>query len=749
MGVPVSFLLAVVQETYRVVVDSALFLLVGFVLAGVLHELVDVARVAHALGARNLRSILVATLVGAPLPLCSCGVLPAAVALRRKGASREATVAFLISTPETGADSVLLTYGLFGPLLAVVRPLAAIVTSVVAGLLSLLSPPSPPDLPVLGDAPAGAGRGEGEGAGGGLRGRVERIGRYAFVTMMDELAFWLASAFLLTGILAALLPAGFFLRFLPSPIVGMVLMALIGIPTYVCASASTPLAAALVAKGLSPGAALVFMLTGPATNASTIAVVARLFGRRFLLVYLGAIFGVAIAAGLALDAVLGAGIVPRPAVASAEATGLFALVKLASAFVLLVALFLSLKRRGVREGIEELRGHGRALAELVASIPFGRVPRRALAWTAAAAAVLLAGWSSILVVRPGEAGVVRTFGRVTASRLPPGLHLVPPYPIGRAEVVAVDRVRAVSVGFRLRPDEAASKGAALASGTFVPGRSMRLAEEAQLVTGDENVIEVAGIVTYRVADPARFLFGVDRVEAALRDLARSFLVEEAGTMPIDAIYSAERGTAERAVLARLAACPSLPEMGVRVEDVRLLYVHAPDEVHTAFRDVASASEDGKTLRNKALVAAEGELGAARSDAARTVAEAESARMESVDTARGDAAAFVPLAREVRAAPAVSRFRLRVETLERSLAGVPKVIRPAGRKAGSLELWIVPPATGPGGAPAAGASAAGPGAPPLSGISGLSGLSRLLDPIPAPVEEPVPEPAPTPQEPNDR
>ena len=132
------------------------------------------------------------------------------------------------------------------------------------------------------------------------------------MTMMDELAFWLLLAFVATGLLSAILPADFFLRFLPWPLLSMVVMAIVGIPMYVCASASTPIAAAMIGKGLDPGSALVFMLTGPATNASTIAVVARMFGRRFVGLYLGAIFGVAIGSGLLLNAVVGAGLVPAP-----------------------------------------------------------------------------------------------------------------------------------------------------------------------------------------------------------------------------------------------------------------------------------------------------------------------------------------------------------------------------------------------------------------------------------------------------
>jgi uncharacterized protein len=134
-----NFLLRVLEETYRIVLDSGVFILLGFFLAGVLSEVVDTARIGRLLGGRSLRSILTAALVGAPLPLCSCGVLPAAVALRKKGASREATVSFLVSTPETGVDSILITYGLLGPVMAIVRPIAALATAVAAGLLSLVA----------------------------------------------------------------------------------------------------------------------------------------------------------------------------------------------------------------------------------------------------------------------------------------------------------------------------------------------------------------------------------------------------------------------------------------------------------------------------------------------------------------------------------------------------------------------------------------------------------------------------------
>ena len=725
-----NLLYRVFEETYRIVLDSGVFILLGFFLAGVLHEFVDTARIGRLLGGRDLKSILTAALVGAPLPLCSCGVLPTALALRKKGASRESTVSFLISTPETGVDSVLITYGLLGPVMALVRPLAAVATAVAAGLLSLVAggedggaekaeetDPEAPEGPAVAChdgscAPAV----EPEAPRRGLKGRVDRIARFAFVTMMDELAFWLLLAFVATGLLAALLPADFFLRFLPWPLLSMVVMAIVGVPTYVCASASTPIAAAMIGKGLDPGAALVFMLTGPATNASTIAVVARMFGRRFVAIYLAAIFGVAIGAGLLLNAVIGAGLVPAPVAPEVEARGLWALVRFLGAFGFLALMSFSLQRRGLRAGWNELKEHGRALGDLVRGTVTKHPSRRSLVIAAASAVALLWARSAFLVVRPGETGLTRTLGKVTSADLGPGLHLVPPFPFGEAEAVPTSLLRSVEVGFRYRVAAAAS--GSLTSRVFVPAQSSRIPEEGQFLTGDENVIEVAAVVHYRVADPALYRFGVDRAEPAFRDLARAFLVEEVGRTPIDAIYTAERGRVEQKVLEALRQSPALRETGLAPVDLRLLYVHAPDDVHGAFRDIASAAEDRTTAQNKALVEAEGALGQARGEVARTLAEADSERTRLVETAQGDAAAFVPLAREVAAAPQTSRMRLKLEALERVLPGVPKVIRPDARRAPGFELWITP-----------GGNAGSPD--PASGPSTLPGLSGFVNPIPTP------------------
>ena len=337
----------------------------------------------------------------------------------------------------------------------------------------------------------------------------------------------------------------------------------------------------------------------------------------------------------------------------------------------------------------------------------------------AAAAIALLAWArtSFLVVRPGETGLVRTLGKVTARDLGPGLHLVPPFPIGRAEAIATDVLRSLEVGFRYR---AAGAGpASRTSRLFVPTQSSRVPEESQFLTGDENVIEVTAVVHYRIADPALFRFGVDRAEPAFRDLARALLVEEIGRTPIDAIYTAERGAVERKVLDAFRRAPAIAGTGLAPVDLRLLFVHAPDDVHGAFRDIASAAEDRTTARNKALVEAEGALGQARGEAAKTLAAASSERTRLVEHARGDAASFVPLAREVAAAPRTSRMRLKLETLERVLPGVPKLIRPDPRRAPGFELWVTPEGT---------TSEARPAVPSAAPRPSLSGF---VNPIPTP------------------
>lgn len=297
------------NETLAMYLEAAPWLMLGVVAAGLVHAFVPEGLMGRWLGGRGVGAVVKAALVGAPLPLCSCGVLPAAVGLRREGASKAATVAFLISTPETGPDSVAVSYALLGPVMAVVRPVAAVLSAIVAGLLTLAMTRGEVDAPIVAAppakpccsgscaAPAKVERAPLQRALGGLR--------YAFTDILDDIALWLAVGLVVAGAMAVLVPPQGLAEY-GAGLGAMVVMLLVGVPLYVCATASTPIAAALIAAGVSPGAALVFLLAGPATNLATLGVVGKDLGPRALTAYLGGIGLSSVACGLLLDAGLAA-----------------------------------------------------------------------------------------------------------------------------------------------------------------------------------------------------------------------------------------------------------------------------------------------------------------------------------------------------------------------------------------------------------------------------------------------------------
>ncbi len=316
-------------EFFHILNDSAWLLLGGFAVAGVLHVVIqnrdDLLR---PLTRPGFSSVVWATLLGAPLPLCSCSVLPTATALLRKGARKGATSAFLITVPETDVVSILLTYGLIGPVMAIVRPVSSIVTGLLTGWavnvadrsesqaaqpeitplattdepsccaskpqpLAMATPAGPscctsPSPPTIKPKPWWV-----------------RSLHYGFIEFFDDLGGRIFVGLLIGAVVATVLP-GLDPAWLASHqwLSYLVLLG-IGVPMYVCATASTPIAAGLIAGGVSPGAALVFLLVGPATNTVGLIVLAREFGKRVLTVHLVGVMAVSVAMGLALDAFLG------------------------------------------------------------------------------------------------------------------------------------------------------------------------------------------------------------------------------------------------------------------------------------------------------------------------------------------------------------------------------------------------------------------------------------------------------------
>ncbi|MBL6945341.1 MAG: SO_0444 family Cu/Zn efflux transporter [Rhodospirillales bacterium] len=299
---------------YQLSLDAAPWLVFGLFLAGLIKAWVPQDGLARLLSGRGLKPVIMGAVVGAPLPICSCGVLPIVVGLRRAGASREATTSFLVSTPETGVDSVALSYGMLGPFMAIARPIAALFSAISTGLLMAFLPAENTKASAE-PAEESSCAGSSCCCSGDSTPKTETVGvpdkpsflkntanglRYAFGDIFDDIAAWLFFGLLLSAAVMTWVPPMAFATY-ASGISGMVLMVIVGIPIYICATASTPVAVSLIMAGVSPGAAMVFMLAGPATNVATMGIVRKEMGNAALGLYLSGIIVSSILAGLVTD----------------------------------------------------------------------------------------------------------------------------------------------------------------------------------------------------------------------------------------------------------------------------------------------------------------------------------------------------------------------------------------------------------------------------------------------------------------
>ena len=291
----------IISSIWLVTMDMAAFLLLGFLVAGLLSVFISPVWLERHLGRRNLASVFKASLFGVPLPLCSCGVIPVAASLRQHGASRAATTAFLLSTPQTGVDSIMVTYTLLGPLFAVFRPVIALLTGVLGG--SIVQAFDPPEgsvesgselFPTVSSTESGA-------SPTGLLARMRAALDYGLVTLPADIGRALLVGVLIAGALAAVVPDDYLAPYLGQGPLSIALMMAVGIPLYVCATASVPLAAGFILIGASPGAALAFLVAGPATNAATITTINRVLGRRTMFIYLLTVAFSAFSGGILLD----------------------------------------------------------------------------------------------------------------------------------------------------------------------------------------------------------------------------------------------------------------------------------------------------------------------------------------------------------------------------------------------------------------------------------------------------------------
>lgn len=286
------------HEIWNLINEMSPYLLLGFGFAGLLHAFVP-AQVYHRYLSKNdFRSVLWAAMIGVPLPLCSCGVIPTAMSLRKEGASKGATTSFLIATPQTGVDSILATASLLGIPFAIIRPIAALVTALFGGQLVNIATKNETS-ESLGTLEHGA-----DGRPKGFWNKIKEALKYGYFEMMQDIGKWLMIGLVVAGLITVFVPDDFFLFFNDKPLLTMLMVLAVSVPMYVCATGSIPIAAALMLKGLSPGAALVLLMAGPACNMASIMVIGKVLQKKTMWVYLFSIILGAVSFGLLIDLVL-------------------------------------------------------------------------------------------------------------------------------------------------------------------------------------------------------------------------------------------------------------------------------------------------------------------------------------------------------------------------------------------------------------------------------------------------------------
>ncbi len=721
------WILVLLERCLNATLALAPFLLVGLLLAGVAHVLVRASTVRRYLGGTGLAAVVRAALFGAPLPVCSCGVVPLAVALSRKGASRPSTLSVLITTPESSADSMLLTWGVLGPVMAFARLVASLFTAVLTGVLAIASGLHRSEPIESGEEEshscsshhAGTASSE-EGDGVGLRAVVralryeidrryrdvsepapeppadatlavltKRALRYGFVTVVDDLAFWLVIGLVLTGLVEALVPGDLAPATVSGGLFAMFIVLVASVPLYVCASSSTPVAAALVAKGVSPGTALVFLLAGPATNAASVVAISGVFGRRFTRVYLLGIVVGAVVSGLALDMLLattGLEIVSRLTSAGVQAHGPLSWL---SALVLAALLGWRLYAGAWSAGVATLTRSAKACRRLVG---FDTMPtlRRALPILAA---VLLLVWigSGVVTVPPGHVGFVTVLGALSEEIREPGIHWHPPAPFGSWKLRHVEYPRKSDVGYKTDLEQIPRRAELAASASpdrwHSPVFAMnRRAFETLFISGDEKLVEMSFSVTWSLSDPEAFFYKLAHDQDTVGLYARAAAQEFLASRPLDALLTTERAESERQIASAARQKLDALGLGIVVERVHIVDLHPPEATVWVFRDVSSAREERETRVHEARQVAAGAQPRARGEAAALVAEATSDGRARVLEAQGAAAAFSAKARSAARHPQLVKHESWLAAAERCLPGRTKYLLPRDGEVRSVGFW---------------------------------------------------------------
>ena len=305
-----AFLKELAMEFWSIMAEMSPYLIFGFAVAGIISVLLSADTIRNHLGGSSFSSVVKASIFGVPLPLCSCGVLPVTMSLQKSGAGKGACISFLLSTPQTGVDSIAVTYALLGPVFAIIRPIITFITGVVGGVaVNIFEEQTPQKEPVSTkstktDCSCEDNCGKEETTKKknikSLSAWIDGL-KYGFITLPQDSASAMLIGLIVASLLTAIIPDDFFAGNLGRGPLSLIAMVFIGMPIYVCSSASVPIAAAMILKGLSPGAALVFLMTGPATNAASYTMVWKQFGTKTAVIYILTVIFCSIGAGLIVD----------------------------------------------------------------------------------------------------------------------------------------------------------------------------------------------------------------------------------------------------------------------------------------------------------------------------------------------------------------------------------------------------------------------------------------------------------------
>ena len=748
----VAQILSVLTEFFYFLWMSLLLLspmlLLGLFLSGLFHVFISRNAVLRWLRDDSLKSVSASAAVGVPVPLCSCSVVPVVAEMRRKGASRSSCMSFLITAPETGADSILVTNAFFGWVAAVVRPVISFITAVVAGIFCIglirddggasedgqehehdhehdhgpehdhgeheplipsaddccispsqlklatrygfrallakvrhrrvttwvkpdfyreellvdeesidaseVEPPEEYNLP-------------------SFRRILRHIFHYGFAEFADDILFPLLFGIAAGGLLYLAIPDNLmdneYARWAAYPV-----MVLIGVPLYICASASTPIAAALVAKGFSPGAALIFLMTGPATNTGTIAVIMHQFGTRFASIYVGVVIAVTVIVAVAVDVLMFAAGLTLPLTLGASSSPNILFLQYVSAFAFIALVVWRFRAGALRTAWSDLSRNLRTITgpftQTWKRLSRGRPvlgaisPRTPLGLTVLALIVAVYLANGFAVVPPGSVGYGRLLGKVYWKDLQPGLHYLAPPPFARIDKWPVREVKSVMGG-----------------------------ESKEYVAGDLNLVSLTVNVQYRVKDPYTYHYRITDAPGIIRDAVGDHVRSFVSARDLEQLLTVHRETLEAEVSDLFEGNHPGPrdEGSSAFDSVALVKVNLSDirpvaEDTSAFREVSSAQEDKERIIVNAQRLLVSMIPQAHGNSDYEVKQAAGKAYSRVATSGAEADAIRKLAKAMQIAPDVLRNMLWREKLEIALSRNPKIIVPNKDRLAKVALW---------------------------------------------------------------